>query len=502
MTEKWWRERVERGRIEVFRHILRGVALSSAVGMPEVGCAESHLFEPGTTNVDGGRGARDADVNVADAARDLSVRDAGRDLFVRDLSSDVGGPDLARFDLGSGAFRPACFGDTEAADLTGIRLPDGIDGIAVFAAQWQIDYRAPRTIYVAGDYAAADGSLPGPRSMTYQEDGAYVVWARRGSNYGEVSLDEVVSDTVESAQEASLALLRELVHVSCTEGVPGGVVESDTGYVGVGTTLPCHPDGLSWDRYTVSFEVTREGAVSTGDNTYLDGMGCWVLVGRLTGDGLGRMGRHRPTDGSRETTDLGEYFARSAYLEAAAVDAFVRLAAELRAHGAPPELVAWAETSAEDERRHARALASLAESHGAHVTFDAPRAHPVRPLFEVALENAREGCVRETLGATLGHYQAVCATDPRVTSAFTLIADDETSHAALAWAVDAWAASRVRPWERAAVAQARADAIAALDAGRVVSSFGGTTEARRQAGLPEARVVDAMITGLRASVWA
>ena len=68
---------------------------------------------------------------------------------------------------------------------------------------------------------------------------------------------------------------------------------------------------------------------------------------------------------------------------------------------------------------------------------------PVRTLFEVALENAIEGCVGETYGAAVAAYQGEWATDPAVRGTMRAIAVDEAEHASLGWAVDGWARSRL-----------------------------------------------------------
>lgn len=98
----------------------------------------------------------------------------------------------------------------------------------------------------------------------------------------------------------------------------------------------------------------------------------------------------------------GAYFATLARLEAASVPAFLALRRELRAHRAPAPLLRAAARAAADEVRHARAMTALARRFGARV-FNPPPPPPAppRPLLDVAAENAREGCVRETYGAAL-----------------------------------------------------------------------------------------------------
>ena len=134
-----------------------------------------------------------------------------------------------------------------------------------------------------------------------------------------------------------------------------------------------------------------------------------------------------------------------ASLEAASVTAFRRLHRQLEAFGAPRELLARVRKAAKDEIRHARTTGALARKYGA--TPRAPRIAPTSEspsLFAVALENAREGCVRETYGALVAHLQTTRAADPEVRACMAVIADEETEHAALSWDVAAWLESRVR----------------------------------------------------------
>lgn len=139
---------------------------------------------------------------------------------------------------------------------------------------------------------------------------------------------------------------------------------------------------------------------------------------------------------------LGERLARQAYYEAASVTAFARLAAVLAAAEAPWDLVRRAQRAAEEEARHAATFATLAERHGA--TPCVPEPHDVTPtLFELAIENATEGCVRETFGALVTLHQAEHAESAEVRAAFASIADDELQHASLSWDLFAWFETRL-----------------------------------------------------------
>jgi hypothetical protein len=161
---------------------------------------------------------------------------------------------------------------------------------------------------------------------------------------------------------------------------------------------------------------------------------------------------------------IGEYFATCAYFEAVSVHAFERLAAELAAHGAPARLVRAARRARRDEIRHARATRDIARRFGVEPSSPAPRDLPVRSLFDVARENAVEGCVRETFGALLAMHQRARAADLGVRNAMQAIALDETHHAELAWAIHRWALPRLSASARRRVRRAQEAALDELRA--------------------------------------
>jgi hypothetical protein len=142
----------------------------------------------------------------------------------------------------------------------------------------------------------------------------------------------------------------------------------------------------------------------------------------------------------KSTTRLGDRFAAMAFLEAVSVHAFDRLERELRAHGAGADLLRDARRAKRDEQRHTVTMAGLARRHGCEAKMpDAPQSAPVRSLFEIALENAVEGCVRETYGAVVGLIEGETSTSKSVRRAMRSVSTDECRHAELAWAVHAWA---------------------------------------------------------------
>jgi len=179
-------------------------------------------------------------------------------------------------------------------------------------------------------------------------------------------------------------------------------------------------------------------------------------------DACGATGRRPPglwLPASTVAEDIGAQLARMAHLEAASVPAFAQLAAELEAHGAPSRLAAGARRALVDERRHASLVGDLARAFGGRALPVDVEPMPLRSLAAIALDNAVEGCVRETMGAVLAAKQARLAPDRALGEALARIATDERRHANLAWAIDAWVRPRLSPAERDAVGRARAAAI-------------------------------------------
>lgn len=182
-----------------------------------------------------------------------------------------------------------------------------------------------------------------------------------------------------------------------------------------------------------------------------------------------------PTGGGRRTAGLalatcavarspaGAYLAAMAFEERASVAAFARMRTELASMGAPRAMVQAAAVAGRDEVRHARVMARLARARGARVARARVRSVGARSLAAVAIENAVEGCVRETYGALVLAWQAEHADNRELRGAFARIARDEARHASLAWALAAWLEPRLDARSRARVMRARARAVARLE---------------------------------------
>ena len=267
----------------------------------------------------------------------------------------------------------------------------------------------------------------------------------RGDTVADVSNQAELSAlvaTVDAPAKAWVLATAAGFAVSCTKD--GWVRETSDGYVLVAShTISDCP----FRTERVVLHVARSGEVTVLDR----------VADAESGACIGRRpnGLVAPCRKRTPAPEIGAHFAEIARLEAASVDAFEILGAELAAHGAPKRLLRRAASAARDETRHARAMARVARRYGGKV--EAPRVvrGPVRSLFAIALENAVEGCVRETYGALEGMWQARAAQDPAIRRSMARIARDEARHSALSWDIAAWAERGLSPSDRQRVEDAR-----------------------------------------------
>lgn len=265
------------------------------------------------------------------------------------------------------------------------------------------------------------------------------------------SKEQVVAllGAVDTPQEAMLLVAMEGYQVRCGDG--GAKPESDGFAVQGFSYQGC--DGVT--RHL--FGVTEDGTVSLREQVVLEEADPNCVVGRRP---AGLVAPTRLPD----CPPAARYLAQTARLEAASVYAFLHIERELAAHGAPRRLVAAARRAAADEVRHARMTAGLARRLGARRVESPHVVAPTAPrdLESLLLDNAVEGCVRETFGAAVGVWQAKNAGDPHVAKAMRQIAADELRHAALSWEIAAWFEPRVEEGVRRRVRQARRAAVDAL----------------------------------------
>jgi hypothetical protein len=188
-------------------------------------------------------------------------------------------------------------------------------------------------------------------------------------------------------------------------------------------------------------------------------------------------------------------------LEAQSVIAFAHLARELQAHNAPVALIADASNAARDEQRHVALLAPFTSWSMAELgpnERDAVSTASIRTLKDIAIDNATEGCVRETYGALIAAFQAQNALKLDVRTAVATIATDELGHSAYSWRLHDWIMTQLADHEREEVRSAMRTAVAQLvDATLEQEVPAWATEL----GLPPAVATRVMVDALVQQLW-
>jgi hypothetical protein len=212
----------------------------------------------------------------------------------------------------------------------------------------------------------------------------------------------------------------------------------------------------------------------------------------------GRLPAGLQTSGEPARDDVAAHFAEMAHLEAASIEAFRVLGRELRHYRAPMALVRAARRAARDEARHSRIMAAIARRYGSIPREARVEKRPVRSLEAIAIDNAVEGCVRETYGALVAMWQATRAGDPVVRAALGRIARDEIQHAVLGWKVASWLAGQLDVEARRRVEHARREASRAM---AHIAEADPSHDLQRVAGVPPSSVAQAMAKHLAGGLW-
>lgn len=153
------------------------------------------------------------------------------------------------------------------------------------------------------------------------------------------------------------------------------------------------------------------------------------------------------TDLSRAQREfMAARWAQSALEEHASIAAFARLAMELMSLGAPSTLVERAHEAALDEVRHARESFAIASGYaGATLGPSALAVGQCGPravdLATLAVESLREGCLGEGSAAAWMRASAAQTDDATLRQKLYAMADDESRHADLGWAIVRWCES-------------------------------------------------------------
>ena len=297
--------------------------------------------------------------------------------------------------------------------------------------------------------------------------------------------------TIDTRQEAALVAFAAGTRLACGDLVRGAVKQNPDGSFNVvGTQGYVCGEGTAVTQHLL--RVSASGEVRELERHVLARSTGSCAIGR-------RPAGLQVADGCESTDALGRFFAEVAHLEAASIHAFLRLREELALHGADAGLQDAALASAVDEVLHTDVTGRLARRFGATPLKPSVAALPLRPLCEVARDNAVEGCVRETYGALVALHQALHAQDTEVREAMVRIAEDETRHAELSWDIDRWARPRLSVQERAELKEAQRQAVALLRAEVAVPLDAGLVTA---AGMPTPEVALALLDTLEQELWA
>jgi len=151
---------------------------------------------------------------------------------------------------------------------------------------------------------------------------------------------------------------------------------------------------------------------------------------------------------AEQRTKAAEYWSRVAMMEHASVASFSRFSLELMSVGAPTELLKGAHEAALDEVRHTQISLEIANQFSAS-TF-AAGSFPISSkaadfafgdMEKIATAAALEGCIEETLAASIVLYQADHMADEHHKTLLHSVALDEARHAAFAWRAVQWMTS-------------------------------------------------------------
>lgn len=396
---------------------------------------------------------------------------------------------------------PAACNDFGMQLLGNVKLSQTFDSLELAVADGYAEGEGRRVLEASGtrcatatDAAACEEAVTAALAVPqYDENGGtgfplgdcydlcagYLLVATRGDEvvvFRDRAAVEDLLGAIDTPVEAAWAAQLAQYTFGC--GSEFGVRKSGDGYEVAGTRLTKGCEPIERTQYLLA--VAADASIEVVDEeVIMSESGC---VGRRPACLVAEPGRGR--------TAVGARLAALAHLEAASVPAFAILARELADHGAPRSLRLAARRAKHDEVRHARDMRRHARRFGGRPERVRAGARPRRALIDIAIENVREGCVREAYGAVVARYQAERAGDPSLRRTLERVARDEAAHATLSLRIDAWARRRLAPADRARLELARQEALTELRAQLLDDDPGA--EVAAATGLPrpaEARVL-------------
>ncbi len=250
----------------------------------------------------------------------------------------------------------------------------------------------------------------------------------------------------------------------CSRYNVGAVITGDPDFCAAdGLILQCGPD-VEAEPMSCCFWAAYTGIVCEGRPLLVDGLvraapicsrGDWLAESQEEID-------DRLDAPTREA--LASAWAEDARMEHASIAAFARLVLHLMAVAAPADLVVGAQAALADEIEHARVCFSLASAYRGRALGPGRLSlegalEGVPTLTELAVAAVVEGCVGETIAASIARVSAERARDPAVRTALAKIAADESRHAAFSWRLVRWTLEVGDSTLKSAVAEAFAGAM-------------------------------------------
>jgi len=395
-----------------------------------------------------------------------------------------------------GFSRPTCSADGSLRYLTGISTAAPVDYMELRSTKKDTGGNPVTTVIEstgekckgATDAAACGAAIAAATSATGFEKSCFdfncsveYVVVQSGDNVNVIATREafrVFVLPIDTPNEAVVLASLSGYSVACSNPDEGGIRAASDGYEVLGTKLTSSCDPIETSLFLLN--IDKNGTVTEADSEVIES---------TSGACIGRRPAGLKRQKAKGSTRIGAHFGSIAHLEAASVDAFEQLAEELSRHGAPESLVRRAHVARKDEVRHARVMKRFAERHGGLVPSPRIQKQKERSLEAIALDNAVEGCVRETFGALVGEWQSRFSEDPALRRAMRRVARDEMRHAALSWAIDAWIRPRLSPEARQRVDAAQAEALQAV---AEEAALGHDHELVMRVGLPDARAASAL----------
>jgi hypothetical protein len=158
---------------------------------------------------------------------------------------------------------------------------------------------------------------------------------------------------------------------------------------------------------------------------------------------------------TQSAVDIPTWFLQATQAEIGSVGAFLLLREELQRLDAPQHFIQQCLEAARDEVQHARLMNNVCRSVGIQPSIPQISDIPNRSIFDIALENALEGCIHESYAAMQALHQSQHASTPEFRRLFFIIAQDELRHADLSLRIHQWLMTQLSQSQQQTIKEAQ-----------------------------------------------